>query len=290
MRWIWFPLRLFARFCALIAAKAVLILAVAAISLSFSLASFAIPMLGSAMWSAAAWVTGLAPVVTPPSETQRLRSENRSLRERNQNLQQTNRQRAQANRVLSDANRHLNTRNTELRGQISNMRTTAAERARRIGQRAVRTTTRSVAAIPLESVPILGISTIIATTAWEIRDVCRTLEDMAAIQDVIYGDNTRETETSFAEQACDMAPLWRERGDHYGDMTISECREEAEGARDRIYNLARQARDEVPDLIDMTEEFDDEVTQAANAEYEAIIEICDCIVNLDCDPAEDVAH
>ena len=300
-RLLWVATGFVVKLGALLAAKAVLMLSVAAISLAVSMASFAIPALANAVWSATAFVWKTA--VASPRETQRLRHEAQSLRqanqdltrrtdtltERNRDLQREKRRAAQAARVqkvdsqrLTADNRRLLGSNAELRSRISGMRTAATQGAQRIGQRAVQTTTRSVAAIPIESVPILGVSTILATTAWEIRDVCRTLDDMAEIQRAIG----HTPDTGFAERACDMAPLWRERGDHYGDMTISECRDEAEEARDRVFELAAQARDEVPDLITEAEDFDDEVRAAAQAEYDAINRICDCIVDLDCDPAK----
>ncbi len=293
-RLLWVATGLVVKLGALLAAKAVLMLSVAAISLAVSMASFAIPALANAVWSATAFVARTA--VAPPRETQRLRHETQTLRqtnqdltrrtdtltERNRDLQRENRRAVQASRVNTTDSRRLGSSNAELRSRISGMRTAATQGARRIGQRAVQTTTRSVAAIPIESVPILGVSTILATTAWEIRDVCRTLDDMAEIQRAIG----HTPDTGFAERACDMAPLWRERGDHYGDMTISECRDEAEEARDRVFELAAQAREEVPDLITEAEDFDDEVRAAAQAEYDAINRICDCIVDLDCAPAK----
>ena len=307
-RLLWVATGLVVKLGALLAAKAVLMLSVAAISLAVSMASFAIPALANAIWSATAFVSRT--VVAPPRETERLRHETQSLRranqdltesnrrladrnrdltrrtdtltERNRDLQRENRRAVQASRVNTTDSRRLGSSNAELRSRISGMRTAATQGARRIGQRAVQTTTRSVAAIPIESVPILGVSTILATTAWEIRDVCRTLDDMAEIQRAL-GDTP---DTGFAERACDMAPLWRERGDHYGDMTISECREKAEEARDRVFDLAAEARDEVPELITEADDFDDEVREAAEAEREAVLEICDCIVDLDCDPTE----
>lgn len=314
---LWSIIGAVARLGALIAAKAVLVLLVVVVSVTFSVASFSIPALGSAIWTVAEFITRMPPAVASPEERQRLRNENRALQGSNQNLTENNRRianrnqdlarqnealternrrlqrekhrAAQAARVqkvdsrrLTADNRRLIGRNAELRSQIVGTRAAAAKGARRVGRRAVQTTTRSVSAIPIESIPILGVSTIIATTAWEIRDACRTLDDMAEIQRVLGG----EPDTGFAERACDMAPLRRERGDHYGNMTISACRAEADEARDRIFELASQARSDVPDLVAGTEDFDDEVREAADEEYEAINRICDCIAELDCDPVE----
>ena len=143
-------------------------------------------------------------------------------------------------------------------------------------------TMRSVGAIPLESVPILGISTIIVTTAWELRDTCRTLDDMADLQAYLGQD----PDMSFAARACDMVAIHSARVDYYGGMPESECRAKAEVARDRVFELAEHARAEAPHLIDETGVFDVEIEQAAEDEFMAINEICDCIADLACDPSQ----
>lgn len=84
----------------------------------------------------------------------------------------------------------------------------------------------------------------------------------------------------------DNIPLQGARLDHYGNMPVSECRANAEAARDRVFEFADQARDEVPDLLADENAFDSEVVQAANDEFEAINTICDCIADLLCDPED----
>ena len=69
-------------------------------------------------------------------------------------------------------------------------------------------------------------------------------------------------------------------------MRESECRAEAEAARARVFELADRARDEVPDLFDSGGAFDVEIEQAAENEFVAISDICDCIADLACDPDE----
>lgn len=270
-----------ARLSAFLAAKAVLILGVIAFSLSFSMASFVVPALASAMWGAAAKVFG-PPAVATVTETQRLRQQNQAVQRSNRELHRTNRQQAQANRVLSTENQRLITNNNRLSGQLSGHRQVTASTASRIGQRAVRMSTRSIAAIPLESVPILGVTTIIATTAWEIRDTCATLDDMDEIQRQIG----QEPNKSFASRVCENMPLQGARVDHYGNKSVSECRADAETARDQVFELADQARDAVPDLAVDDNDFDAEIIQAANEEFEAINVICDCIADLLCNPQD----
>jgi|GEM_PF-1785126 hypothetical protein len=279
MRWVSLLVRPFVRLSVFLATKAVLILAVVAVSLSISMASFVVPTLASAMWRAAAWVFG-PPVVATVAETQGIRKKSQALQRRNQELQQTNERQARANRVLRTDNQRLASDNKLLRERHIDYRRVTASTARQVGHRAVRSSTRSIAAIPLESVPFLGVTTIIATTAWEIRDTCNTLDDMAEIQRHLG----QEPDKSFAARACDDFPLQDARLDHYGNMPVSECRANAEAARDRVFELANQARDEVPDLLADDSVFDAEVVQAANDEFEAINVICDCIADLLCDP------
>lgn len=284
MHWLSSIFRPITRLSAFLAAKAVLILAVLAVSLSFSVASFVVPTLASAMWSAAAWAFG-PPAVASVAETQRLRQQNKAVQLRNQELQRTNRQQAQASRALRTDNQELMANNRRLSGQLSEHRRVTASTAHRIGQRAVRMSARSIAAIPLESVPILGVTTIIATTAWEIRDTCATLDDMAEIQRQIG----QEPDRSFAADVCENMPIQSARVDHYGSMTISDCREAAENARKRVFELANQERASPPDLVWAEEAFDQEIILVANEEFDAINAICDCIADLLCDP-EDIAQ
>lgn len=281
IRWVSFIVRPFVRLSVFLAAKAVLILAVVAVSLSISMASFVVPTLASGMWRAAAWVFG-PPAVATVTETQRLRQQNQALQRSNQELRRTNARHARANDVLSNDNQRLSTDNKRLRDRHTDYRRVTATNARRIGQRAVRMSTRSIAAIPLESVPIVGITTIIATTAWEIRDTCNTLDDMAEVQRYLG----QKPDRSFAARACENFPLKSARLDYYGNMSLSECRANAEAARDRVFELADQARDEVPDLLADKNAFGAEVVRAANEEFEAINEICDCIADLLCDPED----
>lgn len=304
MRWVSFIVRLAIRLGGFLAAKAIFILFVIAVSLSFSMASFVVPALASTMWRVAASVLG-PPVVATVTETRRLQGQNQALLQknqdlalrnrgldersrvlssRNQDLEKTNTRRAETNRILSAQNQRLKTSNSQINDQLSTHRRATNFAARRIGNRAVRTSARSIAAIPLESVPVLGITTIIATTAWEIHDTCETLDDMAGIQRHLG----QEPDKSFAAQACDKVPLQGARVVHYGDMPVSECRANAEDARDRVLELAEQARDDMPDLVVDESSFDAEIVKAANDEFLAISDICNCIADLLCDP-EDLA-
>lgn len=324
-------LRLLSRFIVLLAGKLITGFVVIAMMLSFSIASFAVPTLATAISNAATSLFGSTAVVTL-TEMQSLRQQNQALQRANREVTARNRTLAQQNEVLStrnqrlgdqqsrmqnqlraastqnaeldarnqrlvadqtqlearnrtlaSTNQRLTTDNTRLQSQIAGQKRQTAAAARRIGQRAVRTTTRSIAAIPLESVPIVGISTIIATTVWEIHDACRTLDDMTELQ-ILFGE---EPDKSFAEQACArVSSLQASRVGHYGRMSESKCRSEAEAARQRVYQLIEKAQENVPDLIADDTAFDAETERTAESEFLAISIICDCIADLNCDPEE----
>lgn len=273
MRWLFFivrpVIRTVLRLAAFMAGKAVFFLVVIAMSLSMSLASFVSGSFASVMWTAASWLPWKT-VVLSPNETKKLREQNSRLRNHNHALDRRNQN-------LHAENRHLNKR-------LTGQRNVTKRAARRIGQRAVRATTRGIASIPLESVPVLGVTTIIATSAWDVHDTCRTLDDMDSMQRELG----IEPDGTFAKRACDQNPLQGARADQYGSMTVSECRAKAEEAREQVFEIAQKTRDEVPDLVetDDFDDFDDDVRQAAAAEFEGINNICDCIADLVCDPEE----
>lgn len=278
MLWLGRLLTLIARLFGFVVAKAAVLLIIITISLSLSIASFAIPALAAAMSSAAKWLLGSSAVMTV-NESRRLRQQVQSSQRSNQDLARQNATLTNQNRDLNASNQRLATENNRLNDQLSRHRQATFHTARRMEQRAARSTMRNVGAIPLESVPILGISTIIVTTAWELRDTCRTLDDMADLQRYMG----QEPDMSLAAHACDLVSVHSARIDHYGGMPVSDCRAEAEAARARVFELAEYARAEAPHLIDEAGVFNVEIEQAAEDEYTAIIEICDCIADLECD-------
>jgi hypothetical protein len=265
MRWPSFITRPVLRLAAFLAGKAVVFLVVIAMSLSISMASFVSGSVASVMWNTADWLFGRT-VVSAPDETRKLRQQNRSLRTEKQDLDRRN--------------QNLQAEKRDLDRRLTQQRNVTKRAARRIGQRAVRATTRGIASIPLESVPVLGVTTIIASTAWDVRDTCRTLDDMDRMQRQLG----IEPDGTFVRRACDLNPLQGARANQYGSMTVSECRASAEEARQQVFEIARKTRDEVPDLVETWDGFDDDVRQAAAAEFEGINDICDCIADLVCDP------
>ena len=242
---------------------------VAFFSLAMTIASFTIPALAKLAYGAADWMFRQTAVMTV--------AESSNLRHSNRRLQAANSELSTRNRQLDESNRQIRSTNQRLENQIARQRRVAATGANRIKRRSAIQATRSISAIPTESIPIIGITTIMAMTAWDIRDACRTIEDMSEIQTSLGED----PDDGFATRICDTLYLQRARSDHYRRMTVSQCRTEASATREQILEVARAARDEIPDLIDPVE-LDSEIMQVAQEEFDAINEICDCIADLAC--------
>ena len=259
----------FAWLASLVAAKAIMLSIVAFFSLAMTIASFTIPALAKLASGAATWMFGQTAVMTV--------AESSNLRQSNRRLQAANSELSTRNRQLDENNRQLRSTNQRLENQMSRQRRVAATGANRIKRRSAIQATRSISAIPTESIPIIGITTIMAMTAWDIRDACWTIEDMSEIQTSLGED----PDDGFATRICDTLYLQRARSDRYRRMTVSQCRTEASATREQILEVARAARDEIPDLIDPVE-LDSEIMQVAQEEFDAINEICDCIADLAC--------
>ncbi len=259
----------FAWIASLVAAKALTLSIVAFFSLAMTIASFTIPTLATFASRAATWIFGETVVITV-AEARRLRQSNLTLQAANSELSTRNRQ-------LDENNRQLRSTNQRLENQASRQRRVAVDSANRIKRRSAFQATRSVSAIPAESIPIIGITTIMAMTAWDLRDACRTIEDMSEIQTSLG----EPPDDGFATRICDTLHLQRARSDRYRRMTVSQCRTEASATREQILEVARTARDEIPDLVD-PDELDDEIMQVAGEEFDAINKICDCIADLVC--------
>lgn len=259
----------------LLAAKALMLSIVALFSLAMTIASFTIPALANLAYRAAALIPLARPVVVSPAESARIKQQNSRLQARNSELSRTNNQ-------LSQRNQQLNAANQNLERQAARQRQIASNSANRIKRRSAHLASRSIAAIPAESIPILGVTTIVATTAWDLSDACKTVRDMGEIQ-ISLGLDPDE---GMTEWVCEKLNLRGERANLYEQMTAAQCRMEATTARDRILELARSSRDEIPPLIPDPNEFDSEILEIAEQEFDQINSICDCIADLACDLGE----
>lgn len=271
-------LRFLVYFWTLVTAKALFLLAVAILSFVMTIASFVFAPLATLAYSAAMRVFGTTAVATL-SESADLRQRNQRLEQRAQTLERERTRLAADNADLRSRNQQLVASNQHLERQLDTHRTRTRVTAQKVATRATRASTRSMAAIPVESVPLLGVSTIIATTVWDIHDTCRLLDDM---DEILAGFGEQPVETAF-KSLCDSIPLLDAHAKHYGRMTVAECRAEAVSARNRVYDLARLASEEIPDLFETDEDFDQDIRDAAEREFEIVNNICDCIADLICD-------
>lgn len=263
-RWIRSILKHFAYLGTLIATKAFFLLAVAILSFVMTMASFVFAPLATLAYAAAMRVFGSTVVTTVAEATE--------VRARNQRL-------AADNSDLRSRNQDLTARNRQLDRQLDAQRIKTKSTAQRAATRATRASTRSIAAIPVESVPLLGVSTIIATTAWDIHDTCRLLEDM---DEILLAFGEPPVQTGF-RSLCQSIPVLEAHAKHYGQMTVADCRAAAVLAKERVFEIAILASEEVPDLIRNDEDFDQDVRDAAQREFEIVNEVCDCIADLICD-------
>lgn len=282
-------LKAFAYVAGLLIAKAGYLLITAILSFSLMIASFSFTALSNFAYAAAARLIA-SPVVLSADEARKLRSENRQLanqadrlRSQNDRLRSQNdqirRRDRQATRLTQD-NQRLHQRIVEMERQNSIARTQSRQLSSRVSQRATRATKRNIAAIPAESIPIVGVSTILATTAWDIYDTCALLEDMDELLAVI---GEQQQDGGF-KAFCDSFPkIFGTHASHYGNMTIAQCRIEAIAAREAVFDLARMTREDIPDLLETHEDFDQEVQEIAAREYRNVTAICDCLEDLLCD-------
>lgn len=74
------------------------------------------------------------------------------------------------------------TRLVAFRGKKVAMRKAVDSTVDRISKRAMVTSGREVASMAGEAIPYVGISVIVAATAWELKDLCDTLIDMSELQ------------------------------------------------------------------------------------------------------------
>lgn len=80
-----------------------------------------------------------------------------------------------------DKDKELKKRKSELREKNKKLRETrnkVAKTRTKIQKRVIRNATRNVGAIPAESMPVIGIATIVAVTTMDLKDACDTMTDL----------------------------------------------------------------------------------------------------------------
>jgi cell division septum initiation protein DivIVA len=142
-------------------------------------------------------------------DNRRLADEAEDLRGRNQRLSRDNERLKTANHALDEDVARLRATNAELGTMNRRLATQAEEtvdmidrRSAAVGQRMLRTSTRNVASIPLESVPVIGGVTIALVTALEISDACAMTNEIQELRE--FAGLSRED--SLMSDVCSLVP------------------------------------------------------------------------------------
>ena len=84
----------------------------------------------------------------------------------------------------------IHPKNTLVKFKGKTVRVAAAvgSTANSIKKRAVRTASRSVSSMAFEAIPYAGITAIVGVTAWELKDLCETANDIEALNQALNPD------------------------------------------------------------------------------------------------------
>ncbi|MFP4238811.1 MAG: hypothetical protein ACLFRZ_05860 [Rhodosalinus sp.] len=144
-------------------------------------------------------------------DNRKLTAEAQDLRGRNQRLSGDNERLKTANHALDEnmarlraANADLGTRNRRLATEAEETVDMIDRRSSAVGQRMLRTSTRNVASIPLESVPVVGGVTIALVTALEISDACAMTNEIQDLRE--FAGLARED--SLMNDVCSLVPTF----------------------------------------------------------------------------------
>ena len=236
-----------------------LVLVVLLAMLAFNVASFAVDGLTDVMSGVAKAVFGRSAVAVLSQQVTTLKERNTTLKERNTTLETGNKQLVRRNTTLDRENRQLVRRNITLgdnlqanRARVREARSNADNATRRIAQRAIRGAGRNVAAVPLEAVPVVGVATVVAVTALDVKEACDTLHDMQDLRVAAGIDAERQDWTS---QVC--GTFSQQSVPAVCDMTIPECRDHAVEVR-----------------AELGDEMGDEINRQCDALMEPDPELC----------------
>ena len=83
--------------------------------------------------------------------------------------------------------------------QLKSIETKTKKIANRVSKRTIRNITTNLAAVPAESIPFLGMATILAITAMDLKDACDDMKDMDELKGIFS--------TSDGEQADKVCGL-----------------------------------------------------------------------------------
>lgn len=227
-----------------------LVLAVLLVMLAFNVASFTVDSLNSAMSSIAKSIMGRSIVAEmrqqiflQKKQITGLVSKSEGLRMRNGKLEaDLDKKRSDLNKSqaeLKATKTELKTANTELKTVNAKLINTKADLRKhrmvvdqsteRIARRVIRGAGRNVASVPLEVVPMVGVATVVAVTAMDIKEACDTLNDM---QDLRLANGIDEEAKDWTSQVC--GSFSQASTPEICGMTIEQCRDHAQAVRARI--------------------------------------------------------
>lgn len=225
MKWLWRLLGILRRS---------FVLLVVLVMLAFNVASFAVPMLAGVVSDVAQAVFGRSVVAELGQQVMRLQSEKRIIAESKTQLQARNRN---LDADLKQTREDLRTTRAGLQkarvalGKVDNATS-------RIARRVIRGAGRNVAAIPMEAIPLVGVATVVAVTALDVKEACATVHDMQKLR---VASGIDEAPQDWAAQVCGM--FSGQSVPAVCDMTIGECRGHAREVRAEL-------GDEMGDEID----------------------------------------
>ena len=102
-------------------------------------------------------------------------------------------------RGLADANDILQKKNTKLIAKQANSaanKRIVGELSEKIAKRTNRSAARNIISMPAESLPWIGLTTVVGVTALEIYDACATMEDMQEINRILGTSATIDADTT----------------------------------------------------------------------------------------------
>lgn len=150
--------------------------------------------------------------------------------------------------------RALTNDNRALRGDLADTRVTyrgkdqlaknaVGDTSQRLAKRVTIASSRNVATVFAEALPVVGIGVIVGATAWELRDSCAMMKDLRELDVAFNPDNAIDGDEVCGMDVPDRAQVWQ---------SVRESPAEA-------WN---RARGYLPELPDFSETYASAVTEA----------------------------
>jgi hypothetical protein len=104
------------------------------------------------------------------------------------------------------------------RGADATVREAVKDTAERVSRRVATATARNVATLPGEALPYVGAAVAVAATAWEVKDACALMEEMAELAAAFELGASPETATVCGQPVPTRAQIWAEVVESPGDV------------------------------------------------------------------------